>query len=91
MDALSDPRAFLSNQEKRAEQLKAIGIDESDISTKDVIVGGNKERKRHIWDSEKEWEKEKMRKKEKKKRKWENERDRGGREKEIYLRLYPVT
>ena len=43
MDALSDPRAFLSNQEKRAEQLKAMGIDESDISTKDVIVaGGNK-------------------------------------------------
>ena len=43
MDALSDPRAFLSNQEKRAEQLKAMGIDESDISTKDVILaGGNK-------------------------------------------------
>jgi phosphatidylinositol phospholipase C beta len=25
MDALSDPRAFLSAQEKRAEQLKALG------------------------------------------------------------------
>ena len=37
MDALSDPRAFLSNQEKRAAQLKAIGIDESDISTEGVI------------------------------------------------------
>ena len=38
MDALSDPRAFLSNQEKRAEQLKAIGIEESDISTDGVII-----------------------------------------------------
>ena len=42
MEALSDPRAFLSQQEKRAEQLKAMGIDESDISTEGVIVGGNK-------------------------------------------------
>ncbi len=40
MDALSDPRAFLSNQEKRAEQLKAIGVDESDINTEGVIVAG---------------------------------------------------
>ncbi len=32
MDALCDPRAFLSAQEKRAEQLKALGIEESDIS-----------------------------------------------------------
>jgi hypothetical protein len=36
MDALCDPRAFLSAQEKRAEQLKALGIEENDIS-KDVI------------------------------------------------------
>jgi hypothetical protein len=36
MDALCDPRAFLSAQEKRAEQLKALGIEETDIS-KDVI------------------------------------------------------
>ncbi|TRY75722.1 hypothetical protein TCAL_08675, partial [Tigriopus californicus] len=36
MDALCDPRAFLSAQEKRAEQLKALGIDETDISA-DVI------------------------------------------------------
>ena len=38
MDALSDPRAFLSAQEKRAEQLKALGIAESDIGT-DIIEG----------------------------------------------------
>ena len=38
MDALSDPRAYLSNQEKRAEQLKSIGIDENDISTEGVIM-----------------------------------------------------
>jgi phosphatidylinositol phospholipase C beta len=31
MDALSDPRAFLSAQEKRAQQMKAMGIEESDI------------------------------------------------------------
>ena len=36
MDALSDPRAFLSAQEKRAEQLKALGIQEADIG-KDII------------------------------------------------------
>ncbi|CAM6055366.1 unnamed protein product [Sphagnum tenellum] len=36
MDALCDPRAFLSAQDKRAEQLKALGIEETDIS-KDVI------------------------------------------------------
>lgn len=32
MDALSDPRAFLSAQEKRAQQMKAMGIEESDIA-----------------------------------------------------------
>lgn len=36
MDALSDPRAFLSAQEKRAAQMKAMGIEESDINTKDL-------------------------------------------------------
>ena len=43
MDALCDPRAFLSAQEKRAEQLKALGIEENDISG-DVIEskGGDK-------------------------------------------------
>ena len=38
MDALSDPRAYLSAQEKRTEQLKAIGVDENDINTNDVIA-----------------------------------------------------
>ena len=41
MDALSDPRAFLSAQEKRAEQLKSLGIAESDIGT-DIIEGVQK-------------------------------------------------
>ena len=41
MDALSDPRAFLSAQDKRAEQLKALGIQENDIGT-DVIEGKKK-------------------------------------------------
>lgn len=36
MNALYDPRAFVSAQEKRAEQLKALGIEETDISG-DVI------------------------------------------------------
>ncbi|KAK7863055.1 hypothetical protein R5R35_006478 [Gryllus longicercus] len=40
MDALSDPRAFLSAQEKRAQQMKAMGIEETDISTKDLVGGG---------------------------------------------------
>lgn len=33
MDALSDPRAFLSAQEKRLVQMKAMGIEETDIQT----------------------------------------------------------
>ena len=41
MDALSDPRAYLNQQEKRAEQLKSIGIDENDISTENVIMGAS--------------------------------------------------
>lgn len=36
MAALSDPRAFLSAQEKRAQQMKAMGIEETDIQN----VGG---------------------------------------------------
>ncbi|KAG1691076.1 1-phosphatidylinositol 4,5-bisphosphate phosphodiesterase beta-4 [Nymphon striatum] len=39
MDALSDPRAFLSAQEKRAAQMKAMGIEESDIQTQDLALG----------------------------------------------------
>ena len=37
MDALCDPRAFLSAQEKRGEQLKALGIEEADLDTSHVI------------------------------------------------------
>lgn len=38
MAALSDPRAFLSAQEKRAQQMKAMGIEETDINTKDLQI-----------------------------------------------------
>ncbi len=41
MDALSDPRAFLSAQEKRTQQMKAMGIEESDISTTGLQLGGS--------------------------------------------------
>lgn len=40
MAALSDPRAFLGAQEKRAEQMKAMGIEETDISTQGLVTGG---------------------------------------------------
>lgn len=43
MAALSDPRAFLSAQEKRAQQMKAMGIEETDINTKDIVAGGGGE------------------------------------------------
>lgn len=43
MAALSDPRAFLSAQEKRAQQMKAMGIEEADINTKDLAAGGGKD------------------------------------------------
>ncbi|XP_046981593.1 1-phosphatidylinositol 4,5-bisphosphate phosphodiesterase isoform X2 [Schistocerca americana] len=39
MAALSDPRAFLSAQEKRAQQMKAMGIEETDISTQGIVGG----------------------------------------------------
>ena len=43
MDALSDPKGYLSAQEKeqakRAEQLAKIGIDENEIDTSNVILG----------------------------------------------------
>ncbi|XP_076353966.1 1-phosphatidylinositol 4,5-bisphosphate phosphodiesterase-like [Tachypleus tridentatus] len=42
MNALSDPRAFLSAQEKRTAQMKAMGIEEADIQTKDLKLGGSK-------------------------------------------------
>lgn len=43
MAALSDPRAFLSAQEKRAQQMKAMGIEETDINTKDIVAGSGGE------------------------------------------------
>ena len=46
MDALSDPKGYLSAQEKeqaiRAEQLAKIGIDETEIDTSNVILGKGK-------------------------------------------------
>ena len=36
MDALSDPKAHLSAQEKRDKQMQAMGIEASDINTKDL-------------------------------------------------------
>jgi hypothetical protein len=41
MAALSDPRAFISAQEKRNQQLKAMGIEETDIKDPLVGVDGN--------------------------------------------------
>ncbi|XP_074593027.1 no receptor potential A [Brevipalpus obovatus] len=38
MDALSDPRAFLSAQEKRMVQMKAMGIEETDIQTTNSAI-----------------------------------------------------
>ncbi|GFY66741.1 hypothetical protein TNIN_155111 [Trichonephila inaurata madagascariensis] len=42
MDALSDPRAFLSAQEKRVAQMKAMGIEEADVQTNDLKLGSVK-------------------------------------------------
>lgn len=38
MDALSDPRAFMSAQEKREQQMKAMGIEASDLDTKGLTI-----------------------------------------------------
>ncbi|KAJ9600718.1 hypothetical protein L9F63_026144, partial [Diploptera punctata] len=40
MAALSDPRAFLTAQEKRTQQMKAMGIEETDINTTGVGAKG---------------------------------------------------
>jgi hypothetical protein len=40
MAALSDPRAFISAQEKRNQQLKAMGIEETDIKDSPLGVDG---------------------------------------------------
>ena len=43
MDALSDPRGYLSAKEKeeakRAEQLAKLGIEDNEIDTKNIILG----------------------------------------------------
>ena len=47
MDALSDPRGYLSAQEKeqakRAEQLAKMGIEENEIDTSNIIMGKGKQ------------------------------------------------
>lgn len=45
MDALSDPRAFMSAQEKRENQMKAMGIEAADLNTKDVKIVGKGSKK----------------------------------------------
>ena len=53
MDALSDPRAFLSAQEKRMVQMKAMGIEETDIQTANLahITKKQEEEKKAVLDS----------------------------------------
>ena len=53
MDALSDPRAFLSAQEKRLVQMKAMGIEETDIQTATAaaLVTKRQEEERRAEDS----------------------------------------
>jgi len=41
MAALSDPRAFLSAQQKRTAQMEAMGIEATDIQTADLVGGGD--------------------------------------------------
>lgn len=43
MDALSDPRAFLSAQEKRMMQMKSMGIEETDIQTANLALISKKQ------------------------------------------------
>lgn len=45
MDALSDPRAFISAQEKRIDQMKAMGIEETDIQNRETEDGKREEYK----------------------------------------------
>lgn len=53
MDALSDPRAFLSAQEKRAQQMKAMGIEETDINTQGLAIGSGENSKKANKEEEK--------------------------------------
>ncbi|KAL3226650.1 hypothetical protein MRX96_024849 [Rhipicephalus microplus] len=52
MDALSDPRAFLSAQEKRLVQMRAMGIEEADILVNRPELGSQQKKddeKREEW------------------------------------------
>lgn len=51
MDALSDPRAFLSAQEKRMAQMKAMGIEETDIQPAAALVTKKQEEEKKAEDS----------------------------------------
>lgn len=42
MDALSDPRAFMSANQKKEDKLKELGIEESDTSNKASGLGAAK-------------------------------------------------
>lgn len=48
MDALSDPRAFISAQEKRIDQMKAMGIEETDIQNREIEDGKREEYKKEM-------------------------------------------
>ncbi|XP_024084522.1 1-phosphatidylinositol 4,5-bisphosphate phosphodiesterase isoform X3 [Cimex lectularius] len=54
MAALSDPRAFLSGQEKRTQQMKAMGIEETDINTS--VLNSNDTTKKSSKEEEKKIE-----------------------------------
>ena len=41
-DALADPRAYLSKQEKHAQQLKKLGIDEQEMNSQEIIESQKK-------------------------------------------------
>ncbi|KAI1302345.1 1-phosphatidylinositol 4,5-bisphosphate phosphodiesterase beta-4 [Halotydeus destructor] len=51
MDALSDPRAFLQVQEKRTAQMKAMGIEETDIQNVAVANKKQEEERKAVQDN----------------------------------------
>lgn len=56
MAALSDPRAFLSAQEKRTQQMKAMGIEETDINTQGLATSSGDGAKKATKEEEKKAE-----------------------------------
>lgn len=56
MAALSDPRAFRSAQEKRTQQMKVMGIEETDIGTKDGAGDGGGKKQGKAGEEEKKVE-----------------------------------